>query len=106
MKQCSTPECPNQVSRSGHLLCYTCWKKGQRQGEGAGTSRPATRLNASQAAKHFGISSQRMNLTLAELGWIERAVKGWTPTQQGLQLGASAAEYRGAALRHVARQPR
>ena len=36
-----------------------------------------------------------MNLTLAELGWIERAVKGWLPTPQGSAAGAGRADYKG-----------
>ena len=94
MTQCSTPNCPNQVSRPGHKLCYACWKKDQQKSSGR---TPANgHLNASELGKHFNVSSQRMNLTLAELGWIERAVKGWSPTQQGIDLGASAANFRAA----------
>ena len=52
-------------------------------------------LTASELGKHFGVSSQRMNLTLAELGWIERAVKGWVPTPQGIELGACRADFNG-----------
>ena len=36
-----------------------------------------------------------MNLTLAELGWIERAVKGWVPTSQGIELGANPGDFMG-----------
>jgi hypothetical protein len=34
-------------------------------------------LNATSIGKHFGISSQRLNLLLNELGWIEKTVAGW-----------------------------
>ncbi|MCY4584723.1 MAG: hypothetical protein OXB98_01675 [Bryobacterales bacterium] len=92
MTACSTPDCPNQVSRPGHTLCYACWKSSQQKGARP-TGKPG--LNASKLGEHFNVSSQRMNLTLAELGWIERAVKGWSPTRQGVDLGARAAEFNG-----------
>jgi hypothetical protein len=34
-------------------------------------------LSSSAIGEHFGISGQRMNLVLAELGWIEKDVAGW-----------------------------
>ena len=93
MNHCTTPDCPNPVSRAGHQLCYSCWKKAQTQ---TSRSSPATaRHKASDLGKHFNISSQRMNLTLAELGWIEKAVKGWVPTPQGIELGANRGDFRG-----------
>ncbi len=68
----------------------------QRDTSGHRPGCPANKgLNASELGKHFNVSPQRMNLTLAELGWIERAVKGWIPTQQGIDLGAGAASFNG-----------
>lgn len=34
-------------------------------------------LSSSAIGEHFNISGQRMNLVLAELGWIEKDVAGW-----------------------------
>ena len=52
-------------------------------------------MTASHLAKHFDVSSQHINLVLAELGWIEKAVKGWVPTAQGIELGASREHFKG-----------
>ncbi len=45
-------------------------------------------LSATKLGEPFGLSPQRMNLILAELGWIEKFVKGWVPTEPGTRLGA------------------
>ncbi len=44
-------------------------------------------LNATNIGKHFNISSQRLNLILSELGWIEKDVEGWKITKLGKSLG-------------------
>jgi hypothetical protein len=33
-------------------------------------------INATAIGKHFNISSQRLNLVLSELGWIEKDIAG------------------------------
>src|ERR1700754_1816939 len=49
-----------------------------------GNSKPNTKLlNATTLGKHFEISSQRLNLLLNELGWIEKTVAGWGVTNLG-----------------------
>jgi hypothetical protein len=45
-------------------------------------------INPSAIGEQLGISQQRVNLLLAELGWIEREEDGWRPTERGLALGA------------------
>ena len=40
-------------------------------------------LNATNIGKHFNISSQRFNLLLNDLGWIEKSVAGWRVTKLG-----------------------
>jgi hypothetical protein len=43
---------------------------------------------ATSLGNHFGLSANRMNYILAELGWIENDVKGWRSTASGKRLGA------------------
>jgi hypothetical protein len=38
-------------------------------------------LSATKIGKHFGISSQKVNLFLSELGWIEKGKGGWLCTK-------------------------
>jgi len=45
-------------------------------------------LNASKIGEHFSLSSQKINLYLSELGWIEKSKGGWICTQAGLKYGA------------------
>jgi hypothetical protein len=44
-------------------------------------------LNATAIGKHFGISSQRLNLILSELGWIQKNIAGWDVTKLGKSIG-------------------
>ncbi|HEX8912835.1 MAG TPA: hypothetical protein VF796_10785 [Humisphaera sp.] len=53
---------------------------------------PAGYLSSTKVGKHFGLSNTRMNLVLAELGWIERYGTGWVPTDQGNAQGANVRE--------------
>ena len=92
---CSVPGCTARVSRPGFTLCYPHWKAeraaGKNAAAGADASEPAeprATLSATKIGLHFGLSSQRMNLVLAELGWLEKYIKGWTPTDQGNRIGA------------------
>lgn len=55
-------------------------------------------LNATAIGKHFDISSQRLNLILSELGWIEKAyvgqdVNGWSITKLGKSIGGRQFEH-------------
>ncbi len=45
-------------------------------------------------ANTSGCRVSKTNLILAELGWIERYVKGWVPTERGNALGANIREMR------------
>lgn len=42
---------------------------------------------ATALGRTFGIPSTRMNYVLSELGWIQKFLKGWKVTQQGLSVG-------------------
>lgn len=50
-------------------------------------------LNATAIGKHFSVSSQRLNLLLNELGWIEKIVAGWQLTKLGKHLGGRQFEH-------------
>lgn len=50
-------------------------------------------INATVLGKHFDISSQRLNLLLNELGWIEKTVAGWGLTKLGKTLGGKQFEH-------------
>jgi hypothetical protein len=45
-------------------------------------------LSATKIGKHFNISSQKVNLYLSELGWIEKGMGGWVCTKAGIKNGA------------------
>ena len=49
-------------------------------------------LNATEIGKHFNLSAIKINFMLAELGWINKQIKGWTITQQGKKQGGIQAE--------------
>lgn len=53
----------------------------------------AKHLNATALGRRFGLSSQRMNLVLAELGWMEKNVAGWSLTKIGRSVGARQLEH-------------
>lgn len=50
-------------------------------------------LNATSIGKHYNISSQRLNLILSELGWIEKDLAGWTITKLGKTVGGRQYEH-------------
>jgi hypothetical protein len=95
LPRCSVDGCEQTVSKAGHTLCYEHWKQNRA---GASQAAPKTTgdamFSSTKLGKHFGLSSQRMNLVLAELGWIEKYVKGWTPTERGNKLGGEVREMR------------
>ena len=84
---CTTPGCTTSVARPGHTLCYAHWKA--RQAEGA--LRPAAHrpslITASLIGEQSGLAGPRVNLLLAELGWISRDEQGWRVTPHGAALG-------------------
>ena len=44
-------------------------------------------LNATTIGNHYNVSSQRLNLILSELGWIEKDIAGWQVTKLGKTVG-------------------
>lgn len=50
-------------------------------------------ITATLLGKEFGLTSRRMNLILAEIGWIEKANKGWSVTSLGKNVGGVEIEH-------------
>lgn len=50
-------------------------------------------LNATVIGKHFNVSSQKINLILSELGFIENDIAGWRITKLGRNLGGKQSEF-------------
>ena len=44
-------------------------------------------VNVTTVGKEFDLSSQRMNLIFAEIGWTEKTIKGWSVTSFGRKVG-------------------
>lgn len=78
----------------GAALCRDCDRSAAGEGEASDNDAPSDYLSSTRIGKHFGLSSVKINLMLAELGWIERYVKGWVPTDRGNALGANVREMR------------
>lgn len=49
-------------------------------------------VSATIIGKTFNLSANRMNSVLSELGWIEKALKGWTITTSGKSVGGEQKE--------------
>jgi hypothetical protein len=84
---CTFPGCRNPVTKPGFKYCYKHWQAVNVPREALAT------LTATNLGEKFSIPSRRMNLVLAELGWIKGERKGWVPTEQGGVLGATEKVY-------------
>lgn len=49
-------------------------------------------ITSTAIGKHFGMSANKINFILSELGWLKKDVKGWLATQSGKRQGAIQAE--------------
>jgi len=131
MKTCCVVGCTEELSNPKHQFCRRHWRLekdgGLAQGVDGnwaevGTSTSAVEqddadqndspitsssgmLSSTKLGKHFGLSATRMNLILAELGWIEKYVKGWTATNQDSKLGAQVREARQTGVPYVVWPP-
>ena len=87
---CSVAGCGRNVPKPGHTLCYEHWKAStQSQSRTTKDTKPVTTLLSSTAlGEKLGLSAQRLNQVLSDLGWIERLGKGWVASEQGLKLCA------------------
>jgi Mn-dependent DtxR family transcriptional regulator len=54
-------------------------------------------INATKIGEKFDVSNQRVNNILAELGWIQAAIKGWKITNQGREIGGFEQEHQSGA---------
>jgi len=71
---------------------YIVWPENISIDNGQQKEKPILRTTT-VIAKHFDISSQRLNLLLNELGWIEKTVAGWGITKLGKVLGGKQFEH-------------
>ena len=49
-------------------------------------------LSSTKIGKEFGLSSNKLNYLFSELGWVNKSLKGWVVTEQGLKQGAVQSE--------------
>ncbi len=71
---------------------YVVWPENISIDNGEQKGKPKL-INATAIGKHFGISSQRLNLVLSELGLIEKDIAGWHITKLGKGLGGRQFEH-------------
>jgi len=71
---------------------YIVWPENISIDNGQQKDKPKL-INATALGKHFNISSQRFNLLLNELGWVEKTVAGWGLTKLGKTLGGRQFEH-------------
>lgn len=72
---------------------YIVWPDNISLDNGQQTKDKPKSLNATIIGKHYNISSQRLNLILSELGWIEKDLAGWTITKLGKTVGGRQYEH-------------
>ncbi len=65
------------------------------------TQTKAPMTNATNMGQHFGISPQRLNLILSELGWIEKNTQGWQLTKLGKNMGGKQLEHETSGVSYV-----
>lgn len=53
---------------------------------------PVELVSATAIAKKFSISANKLNYLFSELGWVNKSLKGWVTTVQGLKQGAVQSE--------------
>jgi hypothetical protein len=103
MPKCTVVGCDSPVSKSGYTLCYKHWlaesksKKSEVEvkAKAKEDAEPKTSgfLTSTQLGERLNLSSRKLNQVFSELGWIERAIKGWVPTEQGCKLHAKSLEH-------------
>lgn len=81
-----------QMKQSAKYGEYIVWPENITIDGGQQKDKPKL-LNATAIGKHFDISSQRLNLILSELGWIEKDIAGWQLTKLGKNLGGKQFEH-------------
>ncbi len=71
---------------------YVVWPENISINNGQSNSKPRL-LNATTIGKHFSVSSQRLNLILSELGWLEKNLAGSAVTKLGKIVGGRQFEH-------------
>jgi hypothetical protein len=89
-----------QVKKSPQYGDYIAWPSDIKLEE-AKPKEKARSINATIIGQHFGISPQRLNLILSELGWIEKDIKGWQITKLGKGLGGKQFEHETSGVTYV-----
>lgn len=103
---CKVEGCGRTVKREGFELCYSCWqtrdqlvktgdvyalaehpKQGVDKASSGEQVSGGVTMSATKLGKALVLSNRRVNLVLAELGWIEKFTKGWKATAQGEKAG-------------------
>jgi len=107
MAQCKTVGCNAEVTKKGHFICYPCWKKENgktTKKESFSPSSNGETLTATKIGQEFGISGQKMNLLINDLGWTykPRHGKGWMASKQGKKQGAIALQVKQSGVPYVA----
>lgn len=53
---------------------------------------PIEMISSTKIGKHFSMSANKINYILSELGWVDKSLKGWVATEQGIKQGAQQSE--------------
>jgi very-short-patch-repair endonuclease len=53
---------------------------------------PIELVSSTKIGNEFGISANKLNYIFSELGWVNKSLKGWVATEQGLKQGAMQSE--------------
>lgn len=61
----------------------------------------AQHMTATLVGREFGLSANKINFILSELGWVKKGLKGWLVTAQGLKQGGIQAENRKSGVPYV-----
>ena len=70
------------------------WKLSESAPTDATSKKKSSPLISSQViGKEYNLSSQKVNAVLSELGWLEKALKGWKVTKQGIAKGGYEIEH-------------
>lgn len=100
LPKCSVAGCEQPVSKLGHTLCHQHWLSAKRSEKTSvavprseGNAKAGGYLSSTALGERLGLSSQRVNQVLAELGWVQKDRKGWVPTHQGQKLKAESREH-------------
>lgn len=94
MNICSQPGCNNSVSKSGHTLCYRCWKAANLKSaakpnsEKSPTLLSATKISQKLNELNYKIHRNNVNRILSELGLLEKQDTNWMATRRGIAFGA------------------